>query len=413
MNGKRKALGKGLSALLPDPEPERRSPRTRRRPRSPIGRLEPNPYQPRAPRSTPRGSPSWRPPSARAGSSSPSWCGGGRALPDHRGRAALAGGPAARPRHASRSPCARCPTSGCSSSRSSRTSSARSSPRSRRPRPSSGCRTSCASPRRRSRAGGRATAPPSRTRCACCGCPASSASSLAEGRLDAGHARALLALERAEDQVALGREAARKGLSVREVERRVALLRAPRAAGGRRARTPNTAAAEERLRARARAPASRSRGAGKGGAIRIAVHERGRAQPALRALLRAGAALRRRQAGPSPAIVPRAARTASTEQMIKLKGLAAEDLNGFMDEGTEFLGELRFRDILRIDGRLKGEDRLRQHADHRARRARSTPRSTAVSSRSGARSRAGCTGASASSCSRARRSRPPSSRPSS
>jgi cytoskeletal protein CcmA (bactofilin family) len=41
--------------------------------------------------------------------------------------------------------------------------------------------------------------------------------------------------------------------------------------------------------------------------------------------------------------------------MIKLKGLAAEGLNGFMDEGTEFLGELRFRDTLRIDGHLKGK----------------------------------------------------------
>ena len=41
--------------------------------------------------------------------------------------------------------------------------------------------------------------------------------------------------------------------------------------------------------------------------------------------------------------------------MIKLKGQSAEDLNGFMDEGTEFLGELRFRDTLRIDGRLKGK----------------------------------------------------------
>ena len=41
--------------------------------------------------------------------------------------------------------------------------------------------------------------------------------------------------------------------------------------------------------------------------------------------------------------------------MIKLKSLvAAEDLNGFMDEGTELLGELRFRNVLRIDGRLKG-----------------------------------------------------------
>lgn len=40
--------------------------------------------------------------------------------------------------------------------------------------------------------------------------------------------------------------------------------------------------------------------------------------------------------------------------MLKIKGLAAEDLNGFMDEGTEFHGELRFRDTFRIDGRLKG-----------------------------------------------------------
>jgi len=72
---------------------------------------------------------------------------------------------------------------------------------------------------------------------------------VAEGRLDAGHGRALLALERDEDQLALGREAARKGLSVREVERRVALLRAPRRPAGERRRDANTRAAEERLRA--------------------------------------------------------------------------------------------------------------------------------------------------------------------
>jgi cytoskeletal protein CcmA (bactofilin family) len=41
--------------------------------------------------------------------------------------------------------------------------------------------------------------------------------------------------------------------------------------------------------------------------------------------------------------------------MMKLRGLVAEGLNGFMDEGTEFLGELRFRDTLRIDGHLKGK----------------------------------------------------------
>src|SRR5947199_8027818 len=41
--------------------------------------------------------------------------------------------------------------------------------------------------------------------------------------------------------------------------------------------------------------------------------------------------------------------------MIKLKGLASEDLNGFMDEGTEFHGELRFSDTFRIDGKLVGK----------------------------------------------------------
>ena len=40
--------------------------------------------------------------------------------------------------------------------------------------------------------------------------------------------------------------------------------------------------------------------------------------------------------------------------MLKFKGLAAEDLNGFLDEGTELNGELRFRDALRVDGRIKG-----------------------------------------------------------
>ncbi len=41
--------------------------------------------------------------------------------------------------------------------------------------------------------------------------------------------------------------------------------------------------------------------------------------------------------------------------MIKIKGLGTEELNGFMDQGTEFLGELRFRDTFRVDGRVKGK----------------------------------------------------------
>ncbi len=41
--------------------------------------------------------------------------------------------------------------------------------------------------------------------------------------------------------------------------------------------------------------------------------------------------------------------------MIKIKSLASEDLNGFLDQGTEFSGELRFRDTFRIDGHVKGK----------------------------------------------------------
>ena len=88
------------------------------------------------------------------------------------------------------------------------------------------------------------------------------------GGLDAGHGRALLALDKAEEQAALAREAARKGLSVREVERRVALMRAPRS------KTPptrdaNTRAAEERLRAALGTRVQIAR-RGRGGHLRIA-----------------------------------------------------------------------------------------------------------------------------------------------
>ena len=88
------------------------------------------------------------------------------------------------------------------------------------------------------------------------------------GAIDAGHARALLALDESEDQLALGREAARKGFSVREVERRVALLRAPRRGKAGARPEPNTAAAEERLRRvlGTRVVIARR---GKGGAIRV------------------------------------------------------------------------------------------------------------------------------------------------
>ncbi len=45
---KRKALGKGLSALLPDPEPASAPPAGDRASEAPVASLEPNPFQPRS-----------------------------------------------------------------------------------------------------------------------------------------------------------------------------------------------------------------------------------------------------------------------------------------------------------------------------------------------------------------------------
>ncbi len=98
--------------------------------------------------------------------------------------------------------------------------------------------------------------------------PAEVRSLLAEGRLDSGHGRALLALEREEDRLALGREAAQRQLSVREVERRVALLRAPRRSRAARV-DANTRAAEEKLR-QALGTRVAIRRRGKGGYLRVA-----------------------------------------------------------------------------------------------------------------------------------------------
>ena len=89
---------------------------------------------------------------------------------------------------------------------------------------------------------------------------------LAERRLEAGHARALLALERTEDQLSLAQLAARRALSVREVERRVGLLKAPRKPHARR--DANTRAAEDRLRAALGTRVAIAR-RGRGGSLRL------------------------------------------------------------------------------------------------------------------------------------------------
>jgi ParB family transcriptional regulator, chromosome partitioning protein len=106
------------------------------------------------------------------------------------------------------------------------------------------------------------------------------------GGLDAGHGRALLALDKAEDQVALAREAARRGLSVREVERRVALMRAPRARAA-PSRDANTRAAEERLRAALGTRVEIAR-RGKGGQLRIAFNSEAELSRLFELLVRPG-----------------------------------------------------------------------------------------------------------------------------
>ncbi len=108
-----------------------------------------------------------------------------------------------------------------------------------------------------------------------------------QGRLDAGHARALLALERSEDQLALGREAARKGLSVREVERRVALLRAPQRTVAATRKDANTRAAEDRLRAALGTRVEIAR-RGRGGQLRLLFSGESELNRLFELLLRAG-----------------------------------------------------------------------------------------------------------------------------
>jgi ParB family chromosome partitioning protein len=119
---------------------------------------------------------------------------------------------------------------------------------------------------------------------------------LAEGKIDAGHGRALLALERSEDQLALAREAARRGLSVREVERRVLLWRERRGRKEAR-RDPNTRAAEERLRSALGARVEIKR-KGRGGFLKIPFSSEAELQRLFDLLVQHGSLARPRK-GPS------------------------------------------------------------------------------------------------------------------
>jgi ParB family chromosome partitioning protein len=116
---------------------------------------------------------------------------------------------------------------------------------------------------------------------------------LEAGRIEAGHARALLALPEAEHQNALAREVAARGLSVRQVEARVA---SQRDGAGKKstARTadPNTRAAEERLRQALGTRVEIAR-RGKGGSLRITFTSEAELSRLFDALLSAGRGLPR------------------------------------------------------------------------------------------------------------------------
>jgi ParB family chromosome partitioning protein len=103
--------------------------------------------------------------------------------------------------------------------------------------------------------------------------PAAVREALERGALTAGHARALLALPSAADQEALAKEIERRGLSVRAVEARVASLSKGDAAGGkkRRAVDADTRDAEVRL-GRALGTKVEIRRKKRGGEVRIAFY---------------------------------------------------------------------------------------------------------------------------------------------
>ena len=44
----------------------------------------------------------------------------------------------------------------------------------------------------------------------------------------------------------------------------------------------------------------------------------------------------------------------SKESLLK-EHIGQDDISGFLAEGTEIEGEIRFRDVLRVDGRIKGK----------------------------------------------------------
>ena len=84
--------------------------------------------------------------------------------------------------------------------------------------------------------------------CGCCACPMRSRSALLEREISEGHARALLMLDEAEEQLLALRAVLKKGLSVRQTEELVRRLQAATQATRQRTRSPETEALERQFR---------------------------------------------------------------------------------------------------------------------------------------------------------------------
>ena len=93
---------------------------------------------------------------------------------------------------------------------------------------------------------------------------------LRERKLQMGHARALLPLDRASDQETLAEHAARSQLSVREVERMVRKLLRPARKRNERSIDPNVAAAMEELERALQAPVRLRQSSAEKGCLEIA-----------------------------------------------------------------------------------------------------------------------------------------------
>ena len=158
--------------------------------------------------------------------------------------------------------------------------------------------------------------------------------------LSAGHAQALARSLLPDEQEALADEVLRRALSVRQTEKRAASIAAGPSVRHERRRDPFTRDAEEKLSRRLHAKVRIVRRR-RGGEIEIAF---GSEEELIGLFERLAEESDRRQAP----------RRRSADEDHEVTGTS---LNGFLDRGSQFAGELTFEETFRIDGKFEGKIR--------------------------------------------------------